>query len=85
MKVLIEEYGMMIVAILAAGFLLYMINWLPGQYKYWSREFIAGISGVEQYADYVKKQESSGLSYDYEDAQNNYADQLTLEEIESWY
>lgn len=47
MKVLIEEYGLIMVAIIAAMFLLFLIDWLPNQYKDWSVKFIGGITGVE--------------------------------------
>ena len=47
MKVLIEEYGLIMVAIIAAMFLLFLIDWLPNQYKDWSVKFIEGITGVE--------------------------------------
>lgn len=47
MKVLVEEYGMMITAIVTAIFLLFLIDWLPGQYKSWSVKFIGGITGAE--------------------------------------
>ena len=47
MKILIEEYGMMIASIGAAVFLLFLIDWLPSQYKSWSIKFIGGITGAE--------------------------------------
>ena len=58
MKVLLEEYGIMIASIAAAMFLLFLIDWLPSEYKSWSTKFISGITGVEyDYGDSVTLEE----------------------------